>query len=489
MSGGEAMEHILRALRARLREQWGRIAEIESRIGKSRGYLSRTLRRSWPLPLDVLLTTLDVLGVDAGDFFGQALDVASSPDAWLAEIEAEAPARPAAPSPAGRFDAAVGTAAAPCSADEAAALVRELTLLPPAEQKRRLRGRRFRRAGFAAAYLDELDALRYERPREAEGLAACLLHELLPQLPARANSEEEPRQALVCRAFGVLGSCQRLRGDVALAAGTIRRGLAEARRHGLKEVTAELLQRGAYVLSDRGRYRRALELVREAFEIYSDRNLAFALARSLVDRGILMGYAGADGEAVEILGRAYRELPKDPASVALGARGALGRNREAVYHHLAMAHAARGETGAAERWLGEARRTLGNDRRVQARLSWQRGRLLLLRGESHEAERALRRALKAFEEDRETSAELVRLDLLQALVGLGRRGEAVRLADEQASLARLRHRADVGDAFERLARAGRAGLMTLRRIRSEADAFHKRRWPASLRPRRGDASR
>lgn len=478
MTGAEAMERVLRALRSRLREHWGQIARIEAQIGKSRGYLSRTLRGSWPLPLDVLLRTLDVLGVVPGDFFGQALDIGRSPEASLAEIEEELP-----PSRHGTHELPAagevrGGAADPCSPEEAAVWVQEVSRLSPPEQRRRLRdNRRFRQARFATAYLDYLDALRYERPGEAQGLAAYVLRELVPRLPEEAPGLGPPRRAVRCRALGVLGSCQRLRGEVPRAAGTIRRALAEARQYGLKETTADLLQRAAYVLSDRGRYQPALELLREAFEIYFDRNLGFALARSLVDRGIMMGYAGADGEAVEVLGRAYRELP-EKAGGAFGGRDALGRNREAVYHHLVMAHTALGQMEAAERWLREAAGRLGDDRHVVARLSWQRGRLLLVRGESRRAEPELRKALEVFEEDRQAISELVRLDLLQALVGLGRGREALRLADEQASLARARRRTASADAFSRLARAGREGRLTLRLIRSAAGAFQKRRWPA-----------
>ncbi len=494
MTGLEAMERVLQALRSRLKGHWGRIARIEAQIGKSRGYLSRTLQRSWPLPLDVLLRTLDALGVDPGDFFGQALDIAASPEANLTEIEAESRASPRVALVAFERLAAGPAAAAgvpaPCSCDEAAAWVRDLSRLSPAEQKRRLRSRRkLRRARFVATYLDHLDGLRYERPQEARSLTEHLILELVPLLPAGAPSEAESRRALQCRALGVLGSCHRLAGDIAFAAGTIRRGLAEARRHGLQEATAELLQRGAYVLSDRGRYRRALELLREAFEIYFDRELGFGVARTLVDRGIMMGYAGADGEAVALLGRAHRELPEEAASVTSQRRGALERNREAVYHHLVMAHTALGELATAERWLREATRRLGSQRHVEARLAWQRGRLLLARGASLSAERELREALDTFDEDRDPSSELVRLDLLQVLLSTGRHREARRLADEQASLARVRRRAAVDTAFSRLARAGREGRLTLRLVRSAADACQKRRRPAAFRSQLDDAPR
>jgi tetratricopeptide (TPR) repeat protein len=471
VTGEEATDRVLRTLRSQLQGHWGQIGRIEDRIGRSHGYLNRTLKRSWPLPFDVLMRTLDVLGVDPRSFFGGALDIAPSADAYLAVVEKEA-----APSAAlqALIEAIVRRSSQGKSRGDSSSQVpwrrgsledrlHEMARLPLAEQQLLLRtSHELRRSDFVIAYLDHLDSLRYQRPREARRLVETLATHLLPALAAG-----EARRVLDCRALGILGSCQRLLGESLAAAWTLRKSLALARRYRLWEVTAELLQRSAYVLSDHGQYRRALMLLREALEIHFDHQSAFGIAKTLVDRGILSGYIGADRDAIKLLARALRELPQR------GSGKALERNREAIYHHLVLAHTALGELNVADRWLREATQTLGPGDRVRARLGWQRGKLLLARRAPDVAEVELRSALDIFDQHRDPDAQQVTFDLLRVLVASGRTREAGRLASDRAGLV-FKDPQGATAALQELTGGGREGRLTLPRIDVASRAFAKR---------------
>lgn len=445
MTGDEARRAILDALRAEVRRHWGEIGAREARLERSGGYLSKIARGAWSPPLDVLLATLDAFDLEPASFLGHALDVAGEPERFLRQLES----RGREPKSYGRLaaavrrlgDAAGGETPPPLPRARAAQLVAELAERPAAVQRRRLRdGRRYRDAAFVAAYLDHLDALRHRRPDLAARLAETVVTALLPEVAAAR------RPRLACRALGVYGSAERVRGDLPLAARVLRLALELGRRLDLPGETAAVLQRGAYVLSHAGRHRRALALLREALEIYFDRAALVGVGKTMVDRGIVFRYAGADRDAVRVLSRARQCLPRR-------VRG-LERNHEALYHHLIQACSALGDDASAERFLAEAACRLDPRGGAGARLLWQRGRLLAARGDARAAEDLLRRACALFDREGDPEAAVATLDLLLALLAQGRSREARDLARERlALLAFFRGTGLTGSSLDELERA------------------------------------
>jgi len=456
MTGNEAHTRILEALRLEIRKHWGQIGEKEALLGRSGGYLSKIHKRSFTIPLEVLLRTLEAFDLDPPSFFGQALDVVSTPDRFLAELEPQGEMEPALRrivKVTRRLDREHGdedVAERELLAEQAQKLVTDVAGRSRPEQRRALRSvRRLRHSVFAQAYLDHLDSLRYRRPKQAARLAETVATALVPRL----SCSRERKLSLQCRAIGVFGSSHRIMEEASTAARATRFALDLARKHELATSTAELLQRGSYVLSDYGMFHRALLLLREALEIYFDRQLRFGIGKTLVDRGIMFHYAGSYHEAVRALRRALHYFPE---------RGAgLERNLQAVYHHLALAHTSIGEYDAAERCLREASDALADDALAEARLIWLKGKILFAKGEYHPAEHELRQACEILESHRDPDSALVSLDLLNALLARGQTKEAQRIArDMERRLLRYRGTRISEETWNEFVHAGLSGEIT-----------------------------
>ncbi|MCP4660149.1 MAG: tetratricopeptide repeat protein [bacterium] len=403
------------------------------------------------------MRTLDVFDLEARSFFGQALDIVSTPERFLAEFEQTGEMEPALRrivriTPTLDRDPVGETVQEKVLLEEPAeTLVADVAGRPRAEQRRALRSaRKLRHSAFAQAYLDHLDALRYRRPKEAARLAETVATDLVPRL----SCPRERRLSLQCRAIGVFGSSHRIMEGFPTAARATRFALDLARKHELATSTAELLQRGSYVLSDYGLFNRALLFLREALEIYFDRELRFGIGKTLVDRGIMFHYAGSYQDAVRALRRALHYFPE---------RGpGLERNLQAVYHHLALVYTSLGDFGAAESWLREASDTLADDGGIpEARLAWHQGKILFAKGEHHAAEKRFRQACEIFENRGEPDGVLASLDLLKALLARGRAQEAQRIAVEMVTqLMRYRGTRINEETWNEFVRAGVDGEIT-----------------------------
>ena len=86
LSAEETIGRVLDALAREIRRHHGHIGEIEARLGKSRGYLSKVCAREWQISLDVLMSALEAMDVEPDAFFGAALDVAPSTDRFLEDV-------------------------------------------------------------------------------------------------------------------------------------------------------------------------------------------------------------------------------------------------------------------------------------------------------------------------------------------------------------------------------------------------------------------
>lgn len=91
----EAMRSVLERLRWRIQCSPLTQRALERNLGFSKGYLSQVLRGHVDLKFNHLLSLLEALGVDAGDFFAE---IAEEPGA---AVRAEAPAAPPEPTRTG----------------------------------------------------------------------------------------------------------------------------------------------------------------------------------------------------------------------------------------------------------------------------------------------------------------------------------------------------------------------------------------------------
>ncbi len=412
-------------LRLELRKQWGGIAEIEKRVACSNGYLNKLSSGTHEFKLDLFLKTLDALEIDPRAFFSRALGIQPLPEDYLRELEDDTcidrafarierathqleTAEPADPDPAAKAGAGDVTALAQC---------------PLREQHRRLRNtRKYRTHAFVRAYLEHLDSLHYtdavQAARLAEKVAVCLI----PTLPGPRGD----RLALLCVAAGIFASARRRKGRFADAARAFRRALELSRRQRLGAETAALLKRAAYLLKDFGHFERALIFLREALELYVDLDSRPGVAKTQVDRGMMLCYLGDYEAAVAVLRQALHRLEGS----------GLTRHIFAAYQYLAYAHEQRGDPDAAERRLEAATAVAGLERGFYwARLRWQQGTLALKRGAYRRSEELLRAASQVISTEKHPYQEaLVSVDLVEALLAQERLEEACALASSSARL-------------------------------------------------------
>ena len=202
MTSDEASKRIRHALRTELDKRWGQRQAINKVIGHSLEYLSKICRAILPIKLDELLIVLEFMGIDAGRFFADALGTSVAND-WLLEdlgrfgeihqhlrdLEKATVRLELAESP--------GPASPLADVDKQLADVVACTLR---EQRRRLTtARKYRHPAFVAAYLEHLDALRYDDPRVARDSARVIAVKVIPRLPGlpvRNGSSDEKKEAI-----------------------------------------------------------------------------------------------------------------------------------------------------------------------------------------------------------------------------------------------------------------------------------------------------
>ncbi len=446
-------ERILRALREEVRKHRGAISRLDRELGRSDGYLSKACQGKWSLSLDVLLQTLEALEVDPAFFFARALDIVPEPAVFLSELAVDAaPDRalrrleeatrklekqpPPAPEEPSRADP--GT------------LVADLAACGRREQRRRLRStRKYRCAAVARAYLEHLDALRYDDPEEAAKLAETVAVDLIPSL----GCAPAVRLDLQCLTIGVFGSCRRLQASYGAASRALRIGLELTRRHHRTLATADLLERSAALLSDHTQHRRALICLREAQQIYSDHKQPALAGRTLVSRGNMLLHLGDRSEALTAFESSLDALGDDPAQE---------RGRLAATVGIAMTYRDLKRPERAREWLDKAIALAGAVGEIDAaRVIWLKGSMALEAGDFEEAQELLHRARESLGSN-PLQAALVALDEASTWVALDRSDEVRKLSKEMLCLLKpCRH----SSALVELIRQGLEGRMSQALIR------------------------
>ncbi len=465
----ESSRRIRRALRAELDRRWGQRRAINQAIGHGSEYLSKVCRRERPIKLDVLLLALEVMSIDAGRFFADALGASVANDSLLEELERFGEIHrhlPAIEKATVQLELSEPLGPAPPLAD-VEELLSPVVACGVKEERRRLRtAQKYRHPSFAAAYLEHLDALRYDNPKLARGNARVAAIQLIPRLP---GSQRE-RMALQLKAIGIYASTHRHKEDSATAARAIRLALALARAHELRETTAELLQRGAYVLSGVGRYIDAMKLLDEALVIFVDMESQAGLARVQVDRSAHLYNLGEYRGAVVAAKRALKLLQ--------GASRRCSRNRLVAHQVLAHSFCREGELELAEVEAAHAVTQSEKAGRVyRGYLSWDHGVIALKRHKYDLAEKRLREAARLLARGDDPNEAMATLDLAKSLVAQDKTLEAVAMAVSAAEyLNTLRGNKVAAAAVSDLMQTaidGRVSLSAIERVQANLERAGK----------------
>ncbi len=418
MNSKEGIQRIRTALRGELQKRHGEIRQVEEAISRSEGYLRSFCRGKSSLTVELLMQSLEVMGVDLRLFFANALAAPLRSDAVLQNLRTSGRVHRGLP----ELKEAVRRVeqGGPLVAEgEAPGCVEQLLacIATPngSEERRRLKtAHKYRDVGFVRAYLELQDSLRYDQPKKAGLNARTVAVHLLPKTP----SDPRDRLALQIEALGIYGSARRMVGDFATAQRVLVLALEVARKHEFLELTASLLQRGSYILTDHGKLAESLALLSEALLIYFDLDSKTSIGSVLVDRGIVLHYQGADRAAVSVLEKALPLLDTDSVRIS--------RNQLAAYQVLSFAYQNAGNFERAKKVLRQATEEFKEtDSLILAKLHWQHGCLALAQGKYEAAEERLTYAFDLFEQREASSRALISLDLTKVLLRQGRTKEAV----------------------------------------------------------------
>lgn len=413
------------ALKRELAKQKHRRGEIAEEIGRSESCLYKFTGGQSSMQLERLLHTLHAMGLDAGRFLAGALGAGVSSAALLEGLEdlGQVNARMRQLETVAKKLESSPPEPAPAPAGDVVKLLAKVMACGGREQRRRIgKAERYRSAAFASAYLEYLDAQRYDDPKQAASSAAAVATHLIPRL----GGAQEERLALMAEALGVFGSAHRGLGNIATAARAVRVALEVARRHKLRLTMARLLQRGAYVLGDDGQSAQSLKLLDEALLIYLDLDEQLNFGMVVVDRGIMHHYLGEYRDAVRCLKRGLAIVQKEPECLT---RTLLG-----AYQTLALSYDKLGQLDRAEEACARAAEAFdGRSDFNWAKLVWLQGHFALRRRSFVAADELLRRARTVLDRTPTPDAAVLCLDLTKALLGQERRAEAAELAKKMAS--------------------------------------------------------
>ena len=297
-------------------------------------------------------------------------------------------------------------------------------------------------------WLQEMDELRYERPQRT-------LMMLLPEVD-RIPVELE---ALY---LGVTGSTYRMRAgqgveierDLQRAEDLVSAGLWIAREKNDHSASADLLQRQAYIVGDRGQHFKALELAEQAGGVYDRIGDRAGRSKALVDQGLFLGHLSRPAEAIAAEERALELLPAEEV-----------RNRAAAYQVVGVSWLQLGELGKALSAVDEAAQLAeGMSALALGKVQWLQGSIEAKLGRLEESTGKLGSAVELLRGVHYGEAALASTDLVRVLLLQGRSVEAFRIAQSMRGLVMALHRNPiVSSAIAELLRADQAAL-TLARV-------------------------
>ena len=392
------VERLLELLDTKLQSSSQRIGDVELAIGRYSGFfrdLRRPSRRGSIRVVD-LVATLDHLEIDPAIFFAEALES-------------------------------------------------DLTVLPktcggkPPALVERARRRASEEGGGSldAAYLSELDGLRYRDPERVLRLLEDAVDFMVPEA--------------IPRLLGVAGSAWRMQLRLNEAEHAFVVGLEIARKRQDSLAEGDLLQRSGYMHAAQGNYRAALLAAREAALTFLLAGDLERVGRTLVDQGMFNVYLGKTRAAIEAYGAALSYLGEGDVS-----------NRFSAYQGLGVAHEALGELEEASLWVSKALELGGEvEKYLLGNLHWLQGTIALRLDRLDVAERAFREAIEAFQGVNAADTALVTIELVRLLLQDGRAENAYETAASMLRLLeplrRQRNRV-ISAAIADLLRHGRRGF-------------------------------
>lgn len=205
------------------------------------------------------------------------------------------------------------------------------------------------------ALVDRLDALRYHHPKGAAKLAQTAL--------GKACGPIE-----VAHLLGVLGSSHRSMFRLDWSMAELGRAITLAEIVGDQRAVAQLAQRAACVMRDRGKLDESERIVREAQALYCREADDRGAGHCLVDLGVTMNQMGRYKEALWYLRIA---LVRGPIST---------RHRYFAHHNAALALMELGDLDAAQLELDTASMMAPPGRIIRGLADWVRARLARKRG-------------------------------------------------------------------------------------------------------------
>lgn len=270
---------------------------------------------------------------------------------------------------------------------------------------------------FSQGFPDPMQAI------ELAGLAVRIAEQLNAGFYGRSVVQD-----LRTRAWAHLGNARRLASDFVGAEQALTR--AETHQKGgsadpLEE--ARVLDFKASLLSDRGRFEEAAELIEVVIEIYEEIRDSHRQGRALISKGVFLGYAGRPEEAVPLISDGLARIDRDREP----------RLELMAHHNLAWFLNDCGRSTEArdllKSFLGAYREF--PDVWTRLRLIWLNSRIAFGLGEWGEAEAGLRDARQRFlAEGIGYEAAMVTLDLAGLYLQQGRTAEVKTLAQEMLPL-------------------------------------------------------
>ena len=371
----------------------GAAAEIDYRLGKSKGYLGRVFRQEVGLQVETLFRTLDALEADPVDFFARVLGTRRNPERLLSRLERQLGAD------------------GPTFLHSVARRLSPHLRPTPQTQNSQTSANQVHNFQAHSNALEDLrrdlarwDERRFSAPTECLEPAESLLHRAAA---AYFGSHGPAAAKHLAYALGILGSLLRLRADFGASARCLRLALELSRQHRLVLSRADLLQRAAYLIADQGEYRVALDVVYEASDIYTQSHDLGGVGRSLVDRAVILFGTDEREAAIQCYTSSLEYLPES-----------AWNNRFSAYQGLGWIHMEMDQLDAATHWVTRAE-TAHRTREGPNwwRLVWLRGEISLKSKELKNAETALRSARDAFiEHGNPFDIALISLQLAKALL-------------------------------------------------------------------------
>ncbi|MEM6455216.1 MAG: hypothetical protein AAF772_08995 [Acidobacteriota bacterium] len=273
--------------------------------------------------------------------------------------------------------------------------------------------------------LADIDALRYDDHVRAAQRAKLLCIE--------TSSVET-----ALRALGIWASCQRMASKLDTAHVALWAALERAIRDDMPHVRAGLIQRAAYVASDRGHLEIASGLCQEALTLYTVIGDPVGVGRALVDQGIMANRRGQHREAIRACTAALDHLPQNHQ-----------RNRYAALHTAGTACVSIGDLDGADAFIeAAASACMPEGAYLWGRLVWLRARIAAQRGDMATAQERYQQAVEVFR-DFPDDAALASVEWIRHLLGCGEQQAANSATRELHWLLPVVNRR-VADALENL---------------------------------------